>query len=129
MNTENQTQFMEDQLLWQEQQPTSVSPVMNNAQELPVKPPMSKVKKIGLIAVAVFGALLLLMIVLMMTMGVGEGGLSLLPAQPSPTPSAQHLGEFDQAFKLLQQDIQAADPSINEFPYPPVSKQLFIVEQ
>ncbi|HKY74337.1 MAG TPA: hypothetical protein VJ246_03445 [Patescibacteria group bacterium] len=127
MKSEDQTQFMEDQLLWQQE---AAAPMMVSkpTAELPItEKKKPSIKTFVLVGAAVFGSLIIL---LMMLMGVGRNGLQLIPEpSPSPSPTLINQTEFDKAFKRLQNDIKNADATVNDIPFPPVNPTLYIVTQ
>lgn len=125
MKSEDQTQFIEDQLLWQQDTTTPVMVSKSVVETSPTEKKKPSIKTIAIIAAAVIGSLFVLT---MMIAGIGRNGLQLIP-EPSPTPSPTLINqtEFDKAFKRLQNDITNADPTTNDLPYPPVSTSLYII--
>ena len=129
--TENQTQFMEDQALFQRPAPVqSVHAVPSEqiqpgAQQVIVQKKKISPKTIILIASSV---ITILSILLMMVTGTGKNSLLLTPnPSPSPTPVTGATSDFDKAMNRLNQDIMAADPTVNDLPFPPLNPDLYIV--
>lgn len=121
----DQTQFMEDQVLWQKPTTPEVPLVPT---EGAVSPPKKK-PPVKLILAAVFGGIFLLMIIIVMISGMGRNSLQLVPQpSPSPSPTAQ-LTDFEKSMVQLHQDIVDADPAVNDLPFPPVNPSLFIIQQ
>lgn len=130
MIDENQTQFNNDQVLWQEQH-LSEAPTVSVATTpaLVEQTPEQKKKKMLMIGGGVLGGIFVLTIFIMMAMGMGKNGLRLVP-EPSPTPMVKREDDaFDKAFKLLQQDIAKADPTTGDLPFPPVNPVLYIARE
>lgn len=131
MIDENQTQFNDDQVLWQEQRvpvasvsDTTAAPTLAIEQT-----PERKKKKILMIGGGVIGGLFVLTILIAMAMGLGKNGLRLVP-EPTPTPVVKREDDaFDKAYKLLQQDIVKADPTTGDLPFPPVNPVLYIAKE
>jgi len=127
-SNENQTQFMEDQALWQrpaatqftalEQSHPSIEEVTVQKKKLPPKIMM-------LIAA---GVIVILTILLMMIAGIGRKNLRLMPeSSPLSTPTTNTMSDLDKALNRLNQDVIAADPTVNDLPFPPLNPELYIV--
>ncbi len=129
MMEENQTQFNDDQVLWQEQH-VPVAPVTPEVANTAMveQTPEQKKKKMLMIGGGIVGGLFVVMLFIMMALGVGRNGLRLVP-EPTPTPMVKREDDaFDKAYKLLQQDIVKADPTIGDLPFPPVNPVLYIAK-
>lgn len=125
---ENQTQFMEDQALFQ--RPTPVPVTQPEQTPLGTQQMIEQKKKITVKSMILMtaGVIIVLSILLMMIAGVGKRSLQLTPQpSPSPTPIANTLSDFDKAMNRLNQDVQAADPTVNDLPFPPLNPELYIV--
>ncbi len=125
---ENQTQFMEDQTLFQRPAPMQVT--QPEQVSLGVKQVIVQKKKVTpkTIILIVVGVFVILSILLMMMTGVGKNGLQLSPKpSPSPTPITNTMSDLDKAMNRLNQDVIAADPTVNDLPFPPLNSELYIV--
>lgn len=123
----NQTQFIEDQVLWQEQ--THLAPQQPVTPSTQPLSPEQKKKKMLIVGGSVFGGLFVLTLIVMMVMGVGRNSMRLVP-EATPTPIVKQEDDaFTKAFKLLQQDIEKADPTTNDLPFPPVNPVLYIARE
>ncbi len=125
---ENQTQFMEDQALWQ--RPIPAQETQSEQSLLDIKQVIAQKKKfttkrIILIATA---AIVILSILLLLIVGMGRKSLRLTSElSPSPTPTTNTLSDFDKAMNRLNQDVIIADPTVNDLPFPPLNPELYIV--
>lgn len=129
MMEENQTQFNDDQVLWQEQHAPVVPAAEPTTPQSIEQTPEQKKKKMLMILGGVVGGLFVLTMLMAMAMGLGKNGLRLVP-EPTPTPVAKREDDaFDKAYKLLQQDIVKADPTIGDLPFPPVNPVLYIAKE
>ena len=125
---ENQTQFMEDQALWQRPIPaqeTQSAQSLLDAQQVIAQKKKFTTKRIILIAA---GVIVILSILLMLIVGMGRKSLRLIPElSPSPTPTTNTLSDFDKAMNRLNQDVIIADPTVNDLPFPPLNPELYII--
>ena len=134
MIDENQTQFNDDQVLWQEQRvpvpvPVAVSAAEPSTPQPTEQTPEQKKKRVLMIGGGVVGGLFILTMLIAMAMGLGKNGLRLVP-EPTPTPMVKREDDaFDKAYKLLQQDIVKADPTTGDLPFPPVNPVLYVAKE
>lgn len=131
---ENQTQFMEDQALWQH--PASVQTTQATQETQPeqslldTKQVMGQKKKITpkRIMLIAAGMIVALSIVLLLIAEVGRKNIRLIPElSPSPLPITDTISDFDKAMNRLNQDVIVADPTVNDLPFPPLNPELYIV--
>jgi len=128
MIEENQTQFIEDQVLWQDQTHT-VPQHIEVPTQIPLHTPEQKKKKLLIIGGSIFGGLFVLTLIMMMVMGIGRNSMRLVP-ETTPKPIVKQEDDaFTKAFKLLQQDIVKADPTTGDLPFPPVNPALYIARE
>lgn len=131
---ENQTQFMEDQALWQSPIPAQTLQASQETQSeqslLDTQQVMDQKKKITqkrIIFIAV-GVIVILSTLLLLIVGMGKKSLRLIPElSPSPTPITNTMSDFDKAMNRLNQDVIVADPTVNDLPFPPLNPELYII--
>ncbi|HEX7017903.1 MAG TPA: hypothetical protein VF209_03290 [Patescibacteria group bacterium] len=92
--------------------------------EAPASVPVYKQKKVIL---AVGGVLALLVVLLVASALMMNGGTSpMTRLEPSPTPQVQTPGKYATELKQLNDDLQKADPTQKELPFPPINPEIDI---
>ncbi len=119
---ENQTQFAEEQpLLEAEHIPTSATP-----SDISREKPKHSIKKIALFGSLAF-LFLILILAIAMRMTMRREGLRITElASPSPIAEKQVPSQLQQTLDLLHEDVEKADPSRNDLPFPPISFEIYI---
>ncbi|MBI5151399.1 MAG: hypothetical protein HZA34_02375 [Candidatus Pacebacteria bacterium] len=123
-DSENQTQFIEEQPMLQQEKSVTAIPTPPIDSLIPEKKqfPIKKVFVFG------GGVCLLLFILVLMVMGKGKNSLKI--TEPSPSPkTTQQLSDFQKSLQLFHTDVERADPTVNDLPYPPVNTNLYIIQR
>lgn len=102
-----------------------VEPEKPQTKAAPKKPKLSKKKK-GLIIIAVGVVLLLLFIpVSLLILNQTDGnGVTAPEVSPSPQASVTQEDELTERLKDLKLELQEADPTVNDLPFPQVDMEL-----
>lgn len=110
----NQTQFTFEEPLFE------APPEVPTEPTAPQPPWYKRPRNLILGGGAVF--LLLIVSLTMLSRPVVQQQLTDLTASPTPTPAAR--GPYDQRLQELQTELQAADPTRQDLPFPPVNMEL-----
>ncbi len=113
---ENQTVFAQSEPVFQDPEKIPVTP----EQEKQLVTEKAKKKKLMFVGIGVF---IFIIVLLVMTMTMKKRSTQIVE-NPTPTPVAeqkQTLTPLQQSVKDAQILIDRADPSVNEFPFPPVN--------
>lgn len=123
-DSENQTQFIEEQPMWQQEKSVPTVPTPPTDPLVPEKKqfPVKKVLALGV------GVCFLLFILVLMVTGKGKNSLNITEPSPSPKTS-QQLSDFQKSLQLFHTDVERADPTVNDLPYPPVNTNLYIIQR
>lgn len=90
--------------------------------EAPVKPVVWWKNRNTLLGGAV--AFLIFLMVSLAVLFTSSGENPLVELEPSPSPTTQQSSEYQERLKILKDDLQKADPTQKELPFPPVSEEI-----
>lgn len=122
-DTMDQTTFSESAPMTTEDGVKKTVPKKEPAPEEPVKRPIKKPIPLPLLIVAIVAVLLVVVLVAAVFRPRTPLSTQITTGEPTPTPvTTSNLPiELQKAITTLSQDIEGADPKINDLPFPPVN--------
>jgi hypothetical protein len=120
----DQTSFAQTQPIFEKSGASTDQPIGHN--ETPVAPDVKPASNRPLIIMGVI-TVLIMSLVLTVLFSAPRKGTS-TGTQPTPESSSTPVivGPMQATIETLEKDIKAADPAVNEFPFPPVNFSLHL---